>query len=82
LTTAKTTTRLIVITEVRIRSSVLEPTELNEFEFRSMSATTKVLEHCQIDLGQQENARVWQELEQDFLLVKQGGETAQSRSKH
>lgn len=40
---------------------------------RNMSATTRVLECCKIDFGLQENARIWSELEQDFLLVKQGG---------
>jgi hypothetical protein len=38
-----------------------------------METTVKILDNTAIDLGNQENARIWSELEQYFALVKEAG---------
>jgi len=37
------------------------------------SSNLKILDHTTIDLGNQENSRIWSELEQYFTLVKEAG---------
>jgi hypothetical protein len=47
--------------------------EISEKKFIMQPASNKILQHSTIDLADQENARIWSEVEQCFALVKEAG---------